>query len=95
MSLFEETNWFDYIKNNPDKPWKYTYLSANPNITWDIVVANPDKPWNWNQLSWNPNITWNIVVANPDKPWNYHELSYNKMSKHNFFNNQQLSYVLK
>ena len=47
MSLFEETNWFDFIKNNPDKEWCYGYLSMN------------------------------------------------KMKKDSFFNNQQLSYVLK
>ena len=71
MSSYEETNWFDYIKNNPD------------------------KPWDWGNLSRNPNVTWDIVVANPDKPWNYRELSFNEMKKHPFFQNQQLSYVLK
>ena len=40
-----ETNWFDYIKENPDKRWDYKLLSLNPNITWEIVLANPDKPW--------------------------------------------------
>jgi hypothetical protein len=35
------------------------------------------------------------VEANPDKPWNYHNLSCNKMSKDPYFNNKQLSYVLK
>jgi hypothetical protein len=37
-------------------PWRWIYLSSNPNITWDIVEANPDKPWNWGGLSKNPNI---------------------------------------
>ena len=37
------TEWFDNIKNNPDKPWDYNYLSANPNITWSIVLDNPEK----------------------------------------------------
>jgi hypothetical protein len=45
------SSWFNYIKNNPDKPWNYDYLSYNPNITWDIVATNPDKPWNWSFLS--------------------------------------------
>ena len=66
-----ESNWFDYIKENPDKNWNYSYLSANPNITWEIIQANPDKDWN------------------------YSALSSNKMSKDPFFQNKQLSYVLK
>jgi hypothetical protein len=45
--------WFDYVKNNPDKPWFYPYLSKNPNVTWDIVQNNPDKPWNYGHLSAN------------------------------------------
>ena len=49
--------WFQFILENPDKLWNWCYLSANPNITWDIVCANPDKPWNWGFLSLNPNIT--------------------------------------
>jgi hypothetical protein len=34
------------VKNNPDKPWDWDWLSKNPNITFDIVKDNPDKPWN-------------------------------------------------
>ena len=42
-----ESNWFDYIKENPDKKWDYTMLSFNPNITWEIIQANPDKNWSY------------------------------------------------
>ena len=35
--------YFDFVKNNPDKPWNWYALSGNPNITWDIVRDNPDK----------------------------------------------------
>ena len=90
-----ESNWFDYIKENPDKDWNYINLSLNPNITWEIVQSNPDKPWNYKCLSKNQNITWEIVQENPDKPWKYSLLSLNKMSKDPFFENKQLSYVLK
>ena len=62
----ESKSWFDYIKLTPQKEWNYDYLSENPNITWDIVLANPDKAWNYACLSMNPNITWDIVSANPD-----------------------------
>ena len=88
------TEWFDYIKNNTNKPWNYSYLSQNPNITWEIVQDNPNIPWNYHYLSQNPNITWEIVQDNSEIPWNYKSLSYNKMSKHPFFT-KQLSYVLK
>ena len=47
------SEWFDYIKNNPDKPWNYSYLSKHPNITWEIVQNNPDFPWEYNYLSNN------------------------------------------
>ena len=90
-----ESNWFDYIKENPDKKWNYYSLSLNPNITWEIVQENPDKDWSYDSLSENPNITWEIVKANPDKNWNYGSLCSNKMSKHSFFENKQLTYILK
>ena len=66
-----ESNWFDYIKENPDKDWNYNALSLNPNITWEIVQSNPDKKWN------------------------YHFLSLNNMTKDPFFQNKQLTYILK
>ena len=36
-----------------DKPWNWNGISANPNITWEIIQNNPDKNWNWNCISWN------------------------------------------
>jgi len=47
VNLLMEEDWFDYILENPDKPWNYGFLSMNPNITWDIVLANPDFPWDY------------------------------------------------
>ena len=32
--------WFQFIKENPDKPWDFWRLSENPSITWDIVKNN-------------------------------------------------------
>ena len=76
-----ETNWnkywFEFIANNIDKDWDWSWLSCNPNITWEIVEANPDKPWRWYGLSDNPNITMEIVQQNLDKPWNWSLLSAN------------------
>ena len=33
-------HWFQFIKNNLDKPWNWNFLSKNPVITWDNVHAN-------------------------------------------------------
>ena len=45
--------WFQFIKETPDKPWNFELLSSNPNITWDIVKDNPDVPWDFDSLSAN------------------------------------------
>ena len=49
---WKEKFW-KFIENHPDKPWKWNWLSQNPNITFDIVLAHPDKPWHWGWLSRN------------------------------------------
>ena len=54
MNLYDEfldewsEEWFQFIKENPDKPWDYYSLSDNQNITWKIVQDNPDNPWDYN-----------------------------------------------
>ncbi len=52
-------NWYSY----------WNEISANPNITWEIVQANPDFPWSASGLSRNPNITAEILFANPEFNW--------------------------
>ena len=42
-----------WVKNNEENI-KWSYLSKNTNITWDIVEYNPDKPWSWYFISQNP-----------------------------------------
>ena len=64
-------HFWKFIENNIDKPWDWKWLSQNPNITFDIILAHPDKSWNWYWLSLNPNITFDIVLAHPDKPWKW------------------------
>ena len=56
-------HFWKFIENNSNKPWSWDYLSINPNITFDIVLAHPYKPWNWYYLSLNPNITLDNVLA--------------------------------
>jgi len=70
-------SWFNYITENPDKPWNYRELSCNPNITIDIIHSDLSKPWSVRAISCNPNITWEIVQQNPNKPWDYYGLSEN------------------
>ena len=41
----ESKEWFQYIKDHPNKNWDYSVLSHNPNITWEIVQENPGKHW--------------------------------------------------
>ena len=58
---------FQFLKNNPDVNWCYWKLSANPNITWDIVKKYPQFRWNMNTLSQNPSITWQDIIYNIDE----------------------------
>ena len=45
--------FWNFILKNIDKPWNWSLLSQNPNITMDIVKDNLDKPWDWESLSRN------------------------------------------
>ena len=79
---------FQIIKNNPQKPWDYKFLSQGPNITWDNVIDNPDLPRDYNFLSQGPNITYQIIQNN-NKHWNYYQLS------KNIFNNRKYNWSKK
>ena len=37
----------EIIERNPNKPWSWWGVSANPNITVDIIQKYPDKSWEW------------------------------------------------
>ena len=55
MSLF--TILIKDITKNPQFPWKWDYISGNPNLTMEFIKENPYKPWQWDGISQNPNIT--------------------------------------
>jgi hypothetical protein len=76
--------------NNPDKRWHWGWLSANPNITWEIVRDNPDKSWSWISLSRNPNITLEILRDNPEESWDWEYLSLNKIIYDPIINNKEI-----
>ncbi len=67
--------FWDLIQEFPDKEWNWTYVSKNPNITWEIIRDNLDNPkchWNWHSIFENPNITWEIIedyLVNPNLDW--------------------------
>jgi len=46
---YPNTFW-KFVRDNPDKKWKYEWLSSNPSITWDIVQANHDKEWSYTTI---------------------------------------------
>ena len=68
--LFCQKFW-QFILDNPDKPWDWEWISKNPNINWEIIENNHDKDWDWYWISNNPNITWEIIENNPDKDWHW------------------------
>ena len=63
--------------DNPDNPWNWSYISVNPNITWEIIRDNPNKEWDWHSISYHPNITMDIIMDNRDKPWDWMAITYN------------------
>ncbi|RKO87266.1 hypothetical protein BDK51DRAFT_38508 [Blyttiomyces helicus] len=71
---------------NPDKPWDYSRLSANLNVTMEMVKAHPEKPWNYECLSKDPNILMEVIKANLDKPWDFYFLSENPNISMDFVN---------
>ena len=80
LNKYIEKEWekyfWDFIMKHENK-LKWSWLSQNPNITWDIIQNNLDKHLDWNWLSQNPNITWEIIQNNLDKPWNWNGISEN------------------
>lgn len=69
--------YIDYVIQNQDKFKRddWWMLSANPNITIDMVEKYPDLPWRWDGLSRNTNMTINIVNSYPDDNWTWDNLS--------------------
>ena len=46
--------YFKFIRDNPDKPWNWIWISSNPNITMKIIKENPMQNWIWSYISQNP-----------------------------------------
>lgn len=63
LQLLEKfcTEWFSFIKNNPDKSWDWNYLSMHPYVTMNIIRNNSNLPWNKDYIQHNPNFRWNDI----------------------------------
>ncbi len=60
-----------------DKPWDWSAVVNNPNVSLSFIFQHPQFHWNWLTISQHPSVTWEIVVTNPNKPWNWSGLSSN------------------
>jgi hypothetical protein len=45
--------FMEFIDKNPDKPWDWSGISGNPNLTMEFIDKNPDKIWNWSAITRN------------------------------------------
>ena len=65
LKVAESFEWFEYIKNRPEKPWEYNYMCASPNVTWELIQAYPEFFIDYNFMCENPNITFDIMQTFP------------------------------
>lgn len=54
-----------------EKNWNCDFLSANVNISDQLILENPDLNWNFKYLSKHYKISINCVLQLIDKPWNW------------------------
>ena len=70
--------WFSYIKKIPIDYFDWNLISANDNLSINIIEENPDLPWNFVYLSKNKNINFDFIYSNLDKDWDWNMLSKHK-----------------
>lgn len=74
---------WDFVQQNIRKPWSYSNLLQNPNVTFEIAQQIKshkkfhNKHFDMYSFSENPNITWEIIQQYPEFDWNYKGLSAN------------------
>lgn len=61
----------------PTKPWSWSDVSFNSNVSIDFIQQHPEFPWDWEQVACNPNLTIEFVRAHPNIPWNWKKISQN------------------
>lgn len=63
------------LETFPKKKWFWSWLSANPNISWEYISTHLQFPWERNGVSANPNITLDIIKNNPTIcAWNWYDI---------------------
>lgn len=65
------------LRQYPDKPWNWNFLSENPSISIKDILTHPHKPWNWTEINLNPGITMEDIVNYSDYPWSWDDISQN------------------
>lgn len=69
---------FDFFRLNISKPWNWTRVCRNVDVTLEFVKDNLWMPrWCWTGLSRNRNITFSDIKNNSQFPWNWREVSKN------------------
>jgi hypothetical protein len=74
--ILDDLNIFEEVETKIREEF-WSNLSANPNVTLDMIIKNINKPWNYRMLSKNPNINWEFISNNLDKKWNWELISDN------------------
>ncbi len=66
--------FWNLVKNNPNKPWDWFYVTQNSQISWDIIEANlmhPLDPF----IDRNDPEIWNIIQKNTKYQLNWKQIS--------------------
>lgn len=86
LSVNPSVATWEIVRDNPEVTypdgdslvldWNPTGLSANPNITPNIVEANPEYAWDWREFCHNPSLCVpEFVFAHSQEDWDWTELS--------------------
>lgn len=76
----------DIISEYSHLPWKYDWMSLNPNITIEFIVENMSYNWDWYDLSKNEAFTMDIIEKYIELPWDLEGISSNPNLTFDFFN---------
>ena len=71
FSILYEREIIIFINKYPNKPWDWSWISENENITMDMIETYHTLPWDWKSISRNPNLTLKMIEKNPTMPWNW------------------------
>lgn len=64
------TDDFEYISEYVyDDIHIFNWLSINPNLTFDFILAEKDQKWEWRWLAFHPNIKYEHIYNEHNLPW--------------------------